>query len=423
MNERLTVAYVAHVFPRWGGGWLHNEVTGLVRAGVDLSVFSFNRPAGETLAQPGMAELAERTTYLPRGTSWSCIRSGLSTLLRSPAGFARGIAAAFRLGGRVSRLGHVMEIFYLAEAIRQRGARHVHAQHADFVADAALAVAACLELPFSFAAHARDLYTSPGRLKLKIGAATFVATCTSYNETYLKQMCAAAREEGVAPGKIARVYHGVDLERFSFTRGSVSPERLISVTRLKEKKGFSYLLEAMAKLKVRGRDVRLEIYGDGDQKEAILERIANLGIQDRVELKGAIEHHRIPGALRSAGIFVLPCVVTADQDRDGIPNTIIEAMATGVPVISTSISGIPEAVRDGQSGLLVPERDAERLAGAIERMIADDDLRERCAREGRRIAESCFSIEATGRALAALLRSGAVSTEAAARTVPEPAGR
>jgi len=120
---------------------------------------------------------------------------------------------------------------------------------------------------------------------------------------------------------------------------------------------------------------------------------------------------------------VLPCVVTADQDRDGIPNTIIEAMATGVPVISTSISGIPEAVRDGQSGLLVPERDAERLAGAIERMIADDDLRERCAREGRRIAESCFSIEATGRALAALLRSGAVSTEAAARTVPEPAGR
>jgi len=106
--------------------------------------------------------------------------------------------------------------------------------------------------------------------------------------------------------------------------------------------------------------------------------------------------------LEGAGVFVLPCIVLPNQDRDGIPNTIIEALATGVPVVSTEISGIPEAVKDGKSGLLVPQRDAEALARALERMMTDADLRRHCAQEGRRIAETSFSIEASGRALAKL---------------------
>ncbi|MFQ5845266.1 MAG: glycosyltransferase family 4 protein, partial [Planctomycetota bacterium] len=279
-----------------------------------------------------------------------------------------------------------------------------------YLADAALAAAACLGLPFSSAGHANDLYAHPGRLRLKMAAAAFVATCTGFNERYLKNLCAARGgewAERLDASRVVRVYHGVDLERFSPAppeRAAPRPGRLVSVTRLKEKKGFPYLLEALARLKARGLDVTLEIYGDGDRREAIEARVAQLGLQDRVRLMGAVPHDRIPGVLAGTGLFVLPSVVLPDQDRDGIPNSILEALASGVPVVSTSISGIPEAVRHEQTGLLVPERDAAALAEAIERLMSDGRLRARCARQGRRLVEASFSVEASGRALAELLR-------------------
>ncbi len=403
----MMVAYIANTFPRWGGGWLLNEVRGVLGAGVDLALISFNRPSADVAAQSGMREWIDRTTYMPRGDSRECVRAGLWFLFRSPLAFVRGVSAALRVGGRTSHTSHLMEVFFLAARIKEAGATHVHAQHADYIADAAMAAAACLDLPFSFAAHARDLYTHPGRLRVKIRAARFVATCTGFNETYLKEFCGKSGGRGMEPSKIVRVYHGVDLERFSFSPSPASPERLIAVSRLKEKKGFPYLLEAVARLRGKGRDVRLEIYGDGDQREPLAALIEELGLSAAVALKGAIEHEAIPAALARAGVFVLPCMVMPDSDRDGIPNTIIEAMACGLTVVSTEISGIPEVVKDGASGLLVAERDAGALAAALERVIADPDLRARCGREGRRIVEENFSIEATGRTLSGLFRRDA----------------
>ena len=403
----MKVAYVANRFPRWGGGWVANEVKGLTAAGIDLDIYSFKPPFTEVVGQEGVRASVARTTYVPRGSSRACLAAALSCLIRTPLGFFRGLATALRLGGRMARGGHILEVFFLADRIRGSGARHIHAQHADYLADAALAAAACLGLPFSLTGHANDLYTNPGRLKLKIRAASFIATCTGFNETYLKGMLDPS--DAI---KVARVYHGVDLARFAPRPAGApvpSPERLVTVTRLKEKKGFPWLLEALALLVSHGRSVTLDIYGDGDRRDAIVAHAKQLGLSGRVSLRGAIEHERIPQALAGAGLFVLPCVVLPNQDRDGIPNTIIEALAAGVPVVSTAISGIPEAVRDGESGLLVPERDAQALAEAIELMISDERLRARCAAAGRRIAEENFSIEATGRALSDLFRRGSDS--------------
>jgi glycosyltransferase involved in cell wall biosynthesis len=386
-----------------------NEVRGLGGAGIDLALFSFKHPADEVAQQRGVSEWIARTTYIPRGASAACFAAALSCFLRSPAGFLRALAAARRLGGRMSHLRHLPEIFFLADRIHRAGARHVHAQHADYLADAALAAASCLGLSFSFTGHANDLYTNPGRLIDKIGKATFVSTCTGFNEGYLKDLCSrAGAAPGVDPAKIQRVYHGVDLARFSPpVAGSAPapPSRLITVTRLKKKKGFEYLLSALARIREQGAEFELDIYGEGDERPAIEKGIEDRGLGDRVKLRGAISHERIPQALSGSGIFVLPCVVLPNQDRDGIPNTLIEALASGVPVVSTAISGIPEAVRDGESGLLVAERDPEALAAALVRLMTDADLRARCAREGRRVAESMFSIEATGRSLARLFRS------------------
>lgn len=396
----MKVAYVANRFPRWGGGWVLNEVRGLSGAGVDLALFSFNAPHADVAGQAGLREWIERTTYVPRGSTWPCIAAAIGCLLRSPPGFVRGLSTALRLGGRMARGAHILEVFFLAARLRRAGVALIHAQHADYLADAAMAAAACLGLPFSFTGHANDLYTHPGRLQEKIRAARFVSTCTGFNARHLERLCA---ESSLDPGKIHRVYHGVDLARFVPPASPAPADRLITVTRLKEKKGFPWLLDALALLKRRGTRFTLEIFGEGDQRDAIGRRVAQLGLDGEVRLRGAIEHGRIPAALAASGIFVLPCVVLANEDRDGIPNTIIEALASGVPVVSTAISGIPEAVRDGESGLLVPERDAAALAGALERMMSDETLRARCAREGRRIVETQFSIEASGRELARLM--------------------
>ena len=404
----MKVAYIANRFPRWGGGWVLNEVRGLTGAGVDLDLYSFKPPLEDVATQSGLSDWIARTTYVPRGSSWQAIRAGLICLLSSPVGFVRGLRAALNLGGRMARGAHMMEVFYLAHRIRRSGATHIHAQHGDYLADAAMAAAACLKLPFSFTGHANDLYTNPGRLREKIRAATFVATCTGFNEHYLKRL-------GIHPEKIRRVYHGVDLERFRFQEAAAPPDRLVCITRLKEKKGFPYLLDALAALKAQGRPFHLAIYGDGDQRAAIEGRIASLGLGDRVTLQGSISHDQIPAALGGAGIYVLACVVLANQDRDGIPNTILEALASGVPVVSTDISGIPEAVRDGESGLLVPERDPVSLAAALGRMMSDAALRQRCARGGRRIVEESFSIPATGRALAALFGAAGTTGRATGR--------
>ncbi len=405
MSSPPRVAYLANSFPRWGGGWLLNEVRGVMEAGIDLVVFSFKRPPDDVAAQPGMQAWIDRTVYL-RTTDRRALRAGaLSFARRRPAAALRSAAAALRVGGRTVHFRHLIEVLYLARRMEEKGVRHVHAQHADYVADMSYAAAVALGVPFSFAAHARDLYTQPGRLPVKIRAAGFVATCTGFNETYLKDLCARAR--GLDPEKIIRLYHGVDLDRFTFRSGDRPAARLVSISRLKEKKGFPYLLEALVRLRRSGRDVSLEIYGDGDQRDRILAETARLGLTGRVALKGAIEHRRIPEVLAGAGIFVLPCIVMPDQDRDGIPNTMIEAMACGVPVVTTAISGIPEVVRDGQSGLLVPERDPAALAAAIERMLEDEELRQRCVRGARRMVESNFSVEATGRALAGLFRRAA----------------
>jgi len=400
------VAYVVATFPRWSGGWLLNEVRGVAEAGVDLAIISFDRPPANLASQPEMREWSARTIYLARGTEWAAIAAGLSFLLRSPLRFLRGLRAAFRVGGRNSHRGHIMEVFHLAACIRNSGARHVHALQADYVADAAMAAAACLGLPFSFAAHARDLYTNRGRLAAKVRAARFVVTCTRYNASVMKEILSRSPGPGIDPAKVVSVYHGVDLARFNYTGATAPPTRLVSVARLREKKGFAYLLEALAILRAAGHDIRLDIYGDGDQKEIIAARAGSLGLAGEVTLHGSVDHARLPEVLARGGLFVLACMVLPDKDRDGIPNSIIEAMAAGVPVVSTAISGIPEIIRDGETGLIVPERDPEALARAIERFIADAELRHRCAREARRLVESTFSMQAGAAAMARLFAGG-----------------
>jgi glycosyltransferase involved in cell wall biosynthesis len=176
---------------------------------------------------------------------------------------------------------------------------------------------------------------------------------------------------------------------------------LLAVGQLKHKKGLHHLLDACRILVDRGSSFDCEIVGDGPLRGELTARIAELGLRSHVRLLGALPHEVVVERYREASIFVLPCVTGPDGGRDGIPNVILEAMAMGVPVVSTRHSGIPEAVQDGRTGLLVPPGDAEQLAGAIARLLDDGALRERLGSRGRERVREVFDIEANAKALLA----------------------
>jgi colanic acid/amylovoran biosynthesis glycosyltransferase len=156
----------------------------------------------------------------------------------------------------------------------------------------------------------------------------------------------------------------------------------------------------------RGRRVRVETIGTGPLKPALEAQVQRLGVQDRVTFLGAQPHEAVRPAYRRATLFASPCVVSADGDRDGIPNVLLEAMASGVPVVSTSVSGIPEVIQSGHNGLLVAPHDPAMLAGALDLLLADADLRDRLARAARCTIEAHFAIERNSAELVTLFQRG-----------------
>jgi glycosyltransferase involved in cell wall biosynthesis len=205
--------------------------------------------------------------------------------------------------------------------------------------------------------------------------------------------------------KVHSIYHGLDVCQFSFrlpTKAHCDEPIILSVARLIEKKGLGDLIAAADILRRRGRAFHVEIIGSGPQREALQAQAKRLGLAERVRLAGSQAHDAVCLAYQRASVFVLPCVVASDGDRDGIPYVLLEAMASGVPVVSTPISGIPELIESGLDGLLVPPNDPAALADVIDKLLASGELRQSLARAARAKIESSFSLSASTERLLAL---------------------
>ena len=249
-------------------------------------------------------------------------------------------------------------------------------------------------MPYSVTAHASDIYVSPLLLRTKLAGADFVATCTGYNQTHLVE---AVPE---AAGKIALAYHGLELEHYDpSTRTPAILPTLLAVGQLREKKGLAYLLDACRELTDRGVRFQCEIIGEGPQRAELERKMRELGLEKAVALRGARSHDEVIEAYRRAWLFVLPCVISEDGDRDGIPNVILEAMAMGLPVVSTRHSGIPEVVEHEATGLLVPPADAAALADALVRVLEDRREAHEMGEHGRTFVLDRFDAERNVRAL------------------------
>jgi glycosyltransferase involved in cell wall biosynthesis len=400
-----SIAYVLKGFPRLSELFIASEIRRLERLGVPLRIYVIKR-SDESIRHAIIDEIEARPEYLPPAGSVSAIAlwrwlaqhfgafaPSLGQLLRRrPLAVMRAAVLAAMQAVRARRGVRPRKVyvkeFLQAAALADRllAARDVTHLHAHFCHGATTVTwlaSVMTGLPFSFTAHAKDLYcpslNPAGLLHRKIAAASFVVTCTDANRRHLQPLANGT--------PVHCVYHGLNAElaRLLHAPTGARPAgdgvlRVLGVGRLVRKKGFDVLVEALALLGSRGIRWRALIVGeDGEAGDDLRRRIASHSLGDRIGLVGPISQAALYQEYRRADILCLPCRVDADGDRDGIPNVLVEAMACGLPTVTTSVSGIPEVVDDGVTGLIVPVDDPAATAEAIERLGRDPALAQRIA--------------------------------------------
>lgn len=401
------VAYIMKRYPRLTETFILNEIRAMERLGADLQIFSLLPPEPPP-HHPMVAEVRAPVTVLPMAAKGDWIRLALAhgaiikaAPLRYAAAFVRALWWSVQSPTPFSVWKQFIRGGFIATSCRTAGIRHIHAHFANAPTAVARFASLMSGIPFSFTAHAKDLYLTPKRVIMRRArAASFVSTCTRYNADYLRGLLGADEAH-----KINLVYHGIDLGHFSARRTSIASQTplILSVGRLVPKKGHDDLIHACAILRNAGHEFRCMIVGAGPLREELSALIARHDLADRVTLQGAMTHADLIGLYRQATLFALAPRIAEDGDRDGIPNVIAEAMAIGVPVVSTDVSGIPEVVRDNQTGLLVPPRHAPALADAIGRLLVHPSFAATLAAAARTLLEREFDLWAATATLHGLM--------------------
>lgn len=421
--EAPPVGYVLRMFPQASETFVANEVLELEQLGLPVRIYSYRRPR-EAVRHDVVRRIRAPVTYLP-DPLWRhplvLVRAHRALYRRGPARYRGAFRYALRSFLRERDLDvwrRFTQAGYLATLIARDGVTRLHAHFAHGATHVALLTAMFLDLPFGFSAHARDIYTAKRSLLCeKIAAARYVVTCTEANRSHLRDLAGADHRD-----KIVLAYHGVNLAKFAPAHDVVRAESpvVLAVGRLVEKKGFPHLLRACRLLLDRGRAFRCVIIGEGPERAQLEAQVRSLGLDDVVTLPGACTQEELVDDYHRATLVALPCRVLRNGDRDGIPNVLVEAMAAGLPVVSTAVSGIPELIESGENGLLVPEGDDAALAAAIELLLQDGALRARLARNARATVEQHFDSAANARGLLDLLWADRTEQPAGA-TGPQPA--
>jgi glycosyltransferase involved in cell wall biosynthesis len=430
------IGYIIRSYPRLSQTFILNEILALEELGVQLQLFPITDPR-EPVVQAQASEVRAPVEYLEYAArqGWaSKIAAHLRAVFAAPVRYIQTISYALRHTEldegytAASRWECLAEALHLASRLRQarRAGQPIAHLHAHFAHDPTLIALLAHKLTgvsYSFTAHARDLFQIPQpALTERIAAASAVITCCAANLDYLSQSAAAPDRD-----KVRLIHHGVDLRGFQPMSGqgvgdggwsqqsdphtpTPNPQPLIlSVGRLVEKKGFPDLLLALGLLKQRGHRFRCAMYGDGPLQAELAAMIERLDLHDEVLLPGAVAQRDLIPVFQRADIFALAPFVTEDGDRDGVPNVLVEAMACGLPVVSTAVSGIPELVAHERNGLLVAPHDPEALAGALAALLDDAAWRGRLGAEARRTVVDHFDLRAAARELAALFEHGSAA--------------
>ena len=375
-DRRHPLGVLVKIYPKLSETFILEEILGLERLGLALRLYALG-PATDAITHPAVARVRAPLVVVPASVSSHAreFATRHARLLRAAP--LRYLATlAFALGRGRRGLHDLMRAGWLAVQLRDDGVEHLHSHFISAPADIAELVSRLSALPFSVSAHAKDIYLSePAELQRKLLAARFTVTCTEINRQVLATIAPQA--------PVHRMYHGVDHALFHPTQRAlaVGAPLIVSVGRLRAKKGLDNLIDACALLRQRGQAFACEIVGYGEEQARLQAQIDRLGLTDQVRLVGKLAREQVIERYAHAAVYVQPSRIAADGDRDGIPNVLLEAMAMGLPVVASRVSGIPELVGDGDNGLLVEADQPAALADAITRLLKQPAL---CASLGCR---------------------------------------
>ena len=405
-SDRPRTGYVLKMYPRFSETFIVNEVLALEAAGSDLEIFSL-RPPADGRFHESLAEVRAPVTYLRHsglraGDVWEALRRGAADLPGLPGCLDDLLAEP---------VVDAVQAVELARAVRARGLTHLHAHFGSVATSVARLASRLTGVPFTFTAHAKDIFhedVDPADLARKLSDAAAVVTVSDFNVGHLEQ------RYGVAAARVHRVYNGLDLARFGYADPGDRPPVVAAVGRLVEKKGFADLLDAVALLRAQGRELAVDLVGAGPLEADLRAQVARLALEGVVRMPGPLPQGRVKAVVQQAAVFAAPCVVGADGNRDGLPTVLLEAMALGTPCVGTPVTGIPEVVHDGRTGLLVPERDPAALAAALGRLLDDAALRSRLAAAARALVEAEFDVHRQAQRLQALFAAAPATARGAA---------
>jgi glycosyltransferase involved in cell wall biosynthesis len=386
----VQVGYVIKMFPRLSETFILNEVLELERQELSLRIFSLKRPVDKVFHEQTRL-VRSPISYLPEKPSDAPLRVALGQFhvwrrYRRPWGrMLRNTLQRARAGGDSNDLMIFCQACCL---IRELGViRHLHAHYANLPAKVALLVHRITGISYSITTHAKDIFqndpfTSP-KLHDRMCRASFVVANSQFSAHHIRT--------GLnGQGEIRVVHNGLDLE--AFPQRQTLPEKplILAVGRLVEKKGFGILIAACQLLKQKGVRFACEIVGTGAKSSQLKEEIRKRDVGELVTLTGPLPQHVLREHYAGAMVFALPCVCAGDGDRDILPNVIKEAMAVGVPVVTSRLEGIEELIEDGVSGLLVEPGDPSALAARLECLLTEAQLRASIATAGRQVIEERF---------------------------------
>ena len=388
-------------YPRISESFISSEILLLESLGIPMEIYSLRQPR-ETIVHEHVRKIRAGVTYIPE-----YILPGLRTILNSNKRLFQRLGPRYLrcFAGAVTRalsrrksatIRHFLQAGHLVQTrLSAPGVTHLHAHFCHTPASVAFFASELTGIPFSFTAHAKDIYTSePGQLIRKIEKARFVVTCTRYNADFMTNL-AGLGANGRRATPIHTIYHGIDPKYFEFRLPAEPqpPYRLISVGRLVPKKGYDDLLKALAILEQTGFPFHLTHIGDGESAREIKRLAAELGLAGRTSFLGTLSHDMVRSYYRKSHLFVLACKIAKNGDRDGIPNVLAEAMACGLPVLATNVSAVPELITDGETGLLVPSQDPSAMARAISRALLEPGAAVKRAEKARQRVEREFDSE------------------------------
>src|SRR5437667_2373802 len=393
-------AYVFERFPSFGQTFCYREVAELDRQGVVPPIFSI-RKAKDEPPQDWDTRIVERVHYLPEEKELlEVVRRDVKKRKLDP-----DIVAAVDEWGRRTDFLRLYQAVYVGLRLRKMGIDHVHAHFAGMAARTAFWIKNFFQISFSFTAHANDIF-SPRQFEIGldklVDTARAIVTETDYAARFLRGRFSRRAD------RVHRIYNGLDLAEFGRADFSSSPPVIIAVGRLILKKGFGDLIRACALLAERGKSFRCEIIGEGPLGNELRRQIDELCLQNNVVVTGAKPQTHLRRRLAAANVFVLPSMIDPDGGMDNLPTVIMEAMATGLPVVSTNIGGIPEMVIENETGFLVQPGDAVAMADAISKIVGDASVARRLGQSGYERARTLFAIDKNVRELRGLICSGAL---------------